>query len=54
MSGDIFNCHNWDGATGIWRVKATGIVKYTTMDRTAHTTTNYSASNVSNAKIEKL
>lgn len=50
----FFSCHNWDSAIGIWQVKARGVVKHTTMDKIAHTTTNYLASNVSNAKIEEL
>jgi hypothetical protein len=35
MSGDIFGCHNWDGAVGIQWVEVRGDGTYFSLHRTA-------------------
>ena len=53
MSGDIFGCHNWGGATGIFWVEARDADKYPKMHRTSPQTKNYAVQNVNSAKFEK-
>lgn len=53
MSGDIFGCHIWKGATCIKWVDTRDIAKHPVVHRTAPTTSNYPGQNVINAKAEE-
>ena len=58
MSGDIFDCSNWDHATSIQWAETRDAAKYPTIHRTASPyppqTKNYPVQNFSSAKVEKL
>lgn len=54
MSGDVFHCHNWEGAIGISWVEAREAAKRLSMHRTASTTKDYLVQNVNRTGVEKL
>ena len=54
MSGNIFGCHWWGDATGIWWVEARQAAEHNIRHRALHTTKNDLVLGVNNAKIEHL
>ena len=53
MSGDISDCHNLGGATGIWWIESRGSTEHPKMHRIAPTKSNYLAPNINNAVAGK-
>lgn len=53
-SRDIFGCHNWDGATGIWWIEARDAAEHpTTTGQSLRTRLCRTRLNVSSAEVEK-